>query len=176
MPIPVYLSIRWSDDDQDDGSSEERQRRAMEAFVPEIDGRIVAVMVDAGVSARDGFNLRHSRLADFYRRALAGEVPTPCILMAEEPDRLSRAVSEVQMVFILNLVNAGVAVAFPKQKIVLRPGADNLVGLLTTLITADGSNKENTKRIGRVQAECDIRRSKLRKGFVYSARVPQWLK
>ncbi len=176
MPIPVYLSIRWSDDDQDDGSSEERQRRAMEAFVPEIDGRIVAVMVDAGVSARDGFNLRHSRLADFYRRALAGEVPTPCILMAEEPDRLSRAVSEVQMVFILNLVNAGVAVAFAKQKIVLRPGADNLVGLLTTLITADGSNKENTKRIGRVQAECDIRRSKLRKGFVYSARVPQWLK
>jgi hypothetical protein len=96
--------------------------------------------------------------------------------MAEEPDRLSRAVSEVQMVFILNLVNAGVAVAFAKQKIVLRPGADNLVGLLTTLITADGSNKENTKRIGRVQAECDIRRSKLRKGFVYSARVPQWLK
>lgn len=175
MPIPVYISLRYSDDDQGGGSTLERQRAVCETFVADIDGRVVDVMVDAGVSALDGFNLRHSKLADFNTEALAGRVPKPCILMFEEPDRFSRARSEEQMHFLTGLVQAGVSVAFARQKLVLRPGADNLVGLLTTLISGDGANKENTKRIGRVQDECNIRRSKLRKGFVYSARVPQWL-
>jgi hypothetical protein len=175
MPIPVYISLHYSDDDQGGGSTLERQRAVCEAFVAEIDGRVVDVMVDAGVSARDGHNLRHGKLANFNTEALARRVPKPCILMFEEPDRFSRAASEEQMHFLTGLLRAGVSVAFARQKLVLRPGADNLVGLLTTLISGDGANKENTKRIGRVQDECDIRRSKLRKGFVYSARVPHWL-
>ena len=103
MPIPVYISLRYSDDDQGGGSTLERQRAVCETFVADIDGRVVDVMVDAGVSALDGFNLRHSKLADFNTEALAGRVPKPCILMFEEPDRFSRARSEEQMHFLTGL-------------------------------------------------------------------------
>jgi DNA invertase Pin-like site-specific DNA recombinase len=173
--IPVTASLRWSNVKQDNTSSEPRQRANISAFATAKGWVVTEWITDAGVSAKDGYNLRHGKIAGFRADVMAGRRP-PGILVVEEPDRLTRAKIHVALEFISPLINRGMTIAFANQNIVLGADDDNaLISLLQTSMHVDGAEKENTKRRGRVIEEAKLRRAKFAPGTLYSARVPDWL-
>ena len=172
MPIG-YGIVRWSSDEQTDGSSEARQKASILSFAAEL-GAQVEWVVDSGVSARDGNNLKYGRIAQLRADILAGKRP-PGVLMVDEASRLSRARIMTTLSFLTPLLEHGCDFAVAQRKQVLRKGDDaELLHLFMFLIEAQGGYRENEKRIGQVRAEAEIRRDKLREGRVYNARVPDW--
>ena len=139
-------------------------------------GAQVDWVVDAGVSARDGYNLKFGRIAQLRADILSGK-RAPGILMIDEQTRLSRASLFTTIGFLSPLLEAGTALAVAQRKQVLRANDDAaLFGLFAFLAESQGAHRDNERRISQVSAETAIRRGNLKTGVVYNSRVPDWCK
>ena len=169
-----YGYIRWSSDEQGDGSSEERQRASIQSFADE-QGTQVEWIVDPGVSARHGYNLIHGSLAKLGNDILAGRRPLG-ILMVDEPSRCTREDIIGTLSFLAPLLARGLEFAVASRRLLLRRGDDaTLMQLFQFGIESQGGHTENEKRVKFVRREAALRREKLAPGVVYSARVADWL-
>jgi NACalpha-BTF3-like transcription factor len=175
MPV-AYCYPRWSSDEQGDGSSLDRQQFAIQNFVA-AHGHRATWIVDDGVPARDGYNLKHGRIAKLRADIIAGR-REPGMIVVAEPSRLSRADEWVTFEFLAPLMTMGCTLGVVSRNMILRRGdREGLFKLFAFSLEQVGGHLENEKRLGMVGDETRLRRSKLvaEPGTKYSARVPDWL-
>jgi hypothetical protein len=178
--LTIIAYLRWSSDEQSDGSTRSRQVAAILAFaailgIPE--ERIIWIE-DNGVSARGGHNLKYGKFAKVARELITGKWETPALVLAEAPDRISRADVWEAVEHIAPLVNRGVSLGFArKQKVVSKgDGRKALFDMLEPLIDWQGSHSENETRAERVGVNVESRRAKALAGETTMLDwVPQWM-
>lgn len=187
-PVPIcYGYIRWSSDEQGDGSSDERQREVIAAYANESGWRLEWLPPDAGVSARGGYNLDHGEAAKFKSDIERGK-REPGILCVEEPSRLSRADEVDTFDYIMPLLKRGCSVAIAsRRQVVTRGDRALLLNLFTFGVEQHGGHQQNESRVGMVKKEVNIRRRDVRGGetievgpyavetVLYTSRLPDWL-
>lgn len=174
MPI-LYGLIRWSSDEQGSGSSLERQRASISAYAAELGARLVWLPTLDGVSARHGDNLRHPVMTRF-RNDILNSKREVGILCVDEPTRFSRGDFWGTLEYLSPLMQRGMQFGIAGRKLLLRrDGQAGLFTLFGFLAESEGGYRENEKRVGQVKAEAALRRQKLGRGVVYSARMPDWL-
>ena len=184
FPMPkVYSYTRFSTPEQARGDSERRQISAAQAFA---DRHGLALddslnMIDAGVSAYRGANLRpDAALGRFVELVREGEVEPGSILLLESLDRLSRAEPlKVQHLFS-GLLLDGVQIATLSDGRIYSQEAlnrDGGLGLMVALMVAVRAHEESATKGKRVAAAWAEKRRKVRAGEAarLTAKAPAWL-
>jgi DNA invertase Pin-like site-specific DNA recombinase len=89
--VKAYSYIRWSSETQTKGDSLTRQLEATRKICKERGWQLdESLTPDKGVSAYAGTNLEKGSLGAFLERVKSGSIATPCILVVEALDRLTR--------------------------------------------------------------------------------------
>ncbi|GAA3803607.1 hypothetical protein GCM10022600_27320 [Qipengyuania pelagi] len=109
MDCVIY--IRWSSAEQGKGSSLQRQRDDCRRHAAENGWAVIDELVDDGISAFKGEHASTGSLGHFVRDVEAGRYPDGVILLCEKLDRLSRQEPGRVFMWMMNLTEAGVAVA-----------------------------------------------------------------
>ncbi|MER9299651.1 recombinase family protein [Mesorhizobium sp. M0621] len=111
IETPVaYSYIRWSSAIQGEGDSFRRQKHLAEKWCQR-NGVLLAddkIMVDAGVSAFRGKNLKEGAISAFVTSAKDGFVAKGSYLLVESLDRLSRMRTAEVLTIFLDLLRAGI--------------------------------------------------------------------
>lgn len=107
----AYSYIRWSSKKQTEGDSLARQLETARRVATEQEWELIDLPPDEGVSSYTGDNLSHKGvLGQFIRKVEQGVIKTPCVLICEKLDRVSRLeVDEILPVF-LDLLKRGIQV------------------------------------------------------------------
>lgn len=174
-----YAYLRVSHDDQVKGSGLPRQRTTILDYCKQENLAEPEWLVDDGVSARDGFNLKSGKIAGFLHRVMAGAIPLPCNLLVEAGDRLSRARLTTVLAKIMPPIDAGLTIHFIREKAVVSASDENtLISMLKPILSFEASNKDNEARVGRVQVNIDQRlaRALTDDEFTFTDRVCKWLR
>lgn len=106
----AYSYIRWSSAIQGDGGSLRRQKRMAELWCQKNGIQLAddKIMVDAGVSAYRGKNLKEGALSAFVAAAKDYKIAKGSYLLVESLDRLSRMRSVEVLAVFLEILRAGV--------------------------------------------------------------------
>lgn len=165
--------IRWSSAEQDAGDSHRRQLSGHITFAASHGLDLRDPIVDAAVSAKNGNNLLHGKLAGFLRDVQAGVIARGDWLLVEHYDRFSRAEAQFATARFLDLLYAGITIAITGTGAIIRPGGD-YVTLLEPLIKLGAAHADNVARIDRTQKAWRARQACARDQPV-TARCPAWL-
>lgn len=108
----AYSYVRFSTPEQSKGDSLRRQTEKAEKYAAEhgliLDDKVS--MLDAGVSAFKGANVKVGALGDFLSLVQYGDIKPGSYLLVENVDRISRDnIIDAQMVF-MGIINAGIVV------------------------------------------------------------------
>lgn len=175
----AYRYHRFSSTRQDKGSSILRQAELTEALCRKNNWTVVETLEDKGRSAWTGDHLRIGNLGKFRQRVDAGEIEPGSYLVIENLDRLSRQDVKLARRWIEDITDAGILVAVCTPEIILDVDAlsgTNIVSMLQYLMEAGRSNKESDRK-SQMQTQAVARfMTKARKGEVYTALAPKWLK
>lgn len=109
--MDAVIYIRWSSAEQSKGSSLERQLQDCRAHAARHGWRVLAELVDDGISAFRGRHLEIGKLGRFISDAEAGQYPEGVILLTEKLDRLSREPAAIVFSWLLDITKLGVTVA-----------------------------------------------------------------
>jgi hypothetical protein len=123
--------------------------------------------------------MKYGKFAGLHRDVMDRKARGPILLLAEGPDRISRADIYDALEVIAPMINRGVSLGFAlKGKIVSkRDGRQALFDLLEPLIEWHGSHSDNETRRGRVLADVGNRRkAAVEEGDLYMDWVPVWLR
>ncbi|RWD65290.1 recombinase family protein [Mesorhizobium sp.] len=106
----AYSYIRWSSAIQGEGDSLRRQKQMAEQWCQRNGVKLAddKIMVDAGVSAYRGKNLKEGAISAFVTAAKAGYIPKGSFLLVESLDRLSRMRTVEVLRIFLDIIHAGV--------------------------------------------------------------------
>ncbi|TJV14892.1 recombinase family protein [Mesorhizobium sp.] len=111
VETPVaYSYIRWSSAVQGEGDSLRRQKHLAEQWCKENGVRLAddKIMVDAGVSAYRGKNLKEGAISAFVNAAKDGYIAKGSYLLVESLDRLSRMRTVEVLAVFLEILRAGI--------------------------------------------------------------------
>jgi hypothetical protein len=158
---------RFSSAQQASGQSRQRQSEALAATLERFGWRLLDAYFDHGVSAGRGKHRAVGALGRLLRRVREREIPTPCVLVVETFDRLSREELTIAQEQFLSLVNLGMAVyttmdgqGYDQRSLNANPG-----GLFTSIgmmlgasgvykVMADRAEKGWIKRRDKATAMC----------------------
>ena len=158
---------RFSSAQQASGQSRERQSEALDATLKKFGWRLLDTYFDHGVSAGRGKHRAVGALGRLLRRVREREIPTPCVLIVETFDRLSREELTIAQEQFLALINAGMAIyttmdgaGYDQRSLNANPG-----GLFTSIgmmlgasgvykVMADRAEKGWVKRRGNHTGMC----------------------
>lgn len=170
---------RFSSKRQDKGTSIERQAEATLALCKKNEWDIIETLEDLGRSAWKGDHLRVGKLGEFKRRVDLGEFEPGTRLVIENLDRLSRQDVKFARRWIEDITDQGIVVAVCSPEISLDTEAlsgDNIVSMLQYLLEAKRSTGESSRKSEMLLKAQEAARAKARKGVVFSARAPAWLR
>ena len=118
MNLKAILYLRWSSGKQSSGSSDQRQREALEQFCRDEKWPIEEWVTDDGVSAWTGDNIRIGALGDFLKRVRI-EGGAWLVLVVESQDRLSRMNELDFFEWFIPLLKTGLTVAFADHDMIV---------------------------------------------------------
>ncbi len=184
MPI-AYSYKRFSSDAQEGNDSIRRQTVAAQKFIdehPEL-GLVLDTtlsLVDAGVSAYKGRNLKSGALGIFMDAVRDELIKPGSWLLIESLDRFSRQPVNVAAAELLSLINRGIVVVTLHNQSVYREDdfqrSDGLVNLMGALIAMEGHHREQVVKGQRVAAAWRAKYDKIATGtHVVTKLVPFWL-
>ncbi len=183
MPV-AYSYKRFSTPSQAEGDSIRRQTAAAQRYIddhPEY-GLVLdttLVLVDEGVSAFRGDNLKSGHLARFIRAVKDGVVAPGSWLLLESLDRFTRQSVNLAAAELLNLINRGIVVVTLHNGTIYREedfeGIDGLVNLMGALIAMQGHHHEQVTKGKRVAAAWGAKYDRVNKGHILTRTVPFWL-
>lgn len=106
----AYSYIRWSSAIQGAGDSMRRQKHMAEQWCKENGVRLAddKIMVDAGVSAYRGKNLKEGAMGAFVTAAKEGKIAKGSFLLVESLDRLSRMRTVEVLAVFLEILRSGI--------------------------------------------------------------------
>lgn len=184
MPI-AYSYRRFSSEAQDGNDSIRRQTASAQKFVDEHPeyGLVLDTtlsMVDAGVSAFKGDNLKSGALGLFMDAVRIGSIPEGSWLLLESLDRFTRQSVNRAAADLLGLINRGIVVVTLHNGTIYREedfeSTDGLVNLLGALIAMQGHHQEQVTKGKRVAAAWGAKYDRMGEGHVLTVLTPFWLK
>jgi DNA invertase Pin-like site-specific DNA recombinase len=112
---PAFPYLRWSSEQQAEGDSRRRQIAGAQRFALDFDLELQDTLIDSGVSAGRGGNLKVGALATFIADAKSGKLPPRSWLLIEAFDRFSRAEALIAIQHFISLLTAGVTIGYNRR-------------------------------------------------------------
>ncbi len=107
----AYSYVRWSSAGQTLGDSLRRQIESAEAYCKQHQLRLSDLTFkDAGISAFKGKNVERGELGLFLKAIDEGKLKTPCYLIVESLDRLSRTPVNTALRLFQDITERGVTI------------------------------------------------------------------
>lgn len=176
----AYRYHRFSTEEQEEGTSLERQRKATKKLCEKHGWEVVnPPLEDKGVSAWKGDHLRVGELGRFADRVTSGEIEAGSVLVIENLDRLSREKLKKARRWIEDMNDAGITIAVCSPELLLDEEAmsgSNMGAMILYLMEASRSGGESNRKSDMLLAAQEKRMEKARSGVIYSKRMPHWLK
>ena len=132
--------------------------------------------VDKGVSAFRGANIENGPLAEFISEVEKGKIETPCVLVVEAMDRLSRANIVTARNLLERLIQLDVSICTANNnKIYDKNYLENPYDMIFSLVEMNIAH-EYSKNLGRrSKAAWRRKKEKARERKVLTRRVPAWI-
>jgi len=159
----AYSYIRWSTAEQTAGDSERRQRELARGYCAAQGLELVdRNMTDAGLSGFTGANVRRGALGAFIKAIDDGEIETPCWLLVENLDRVTRRNPWDAFPIFQLIINAGVTVAtlFDNRTYDAAAMRANPMAILESLFVMIRANQESETKSRRIKAAWSAKRAK----------------
>lgn len=178
--MKAYSYVRWSSAKQTQGDSLRRQTELAKEYAKRHGLTLDETSrVDPGMSAFTGKNAIEGELGSFLRNIDEGKIETPCYLLVEALDRITRAQIDDALSFFLSIIKRGVTIVtlqneqkFSSETI----KSDNGIGLIIAITMLVAGHEDSKKRGQRVKAAWDNKREQQKTGVIASAKGPSWLK
>lgn len=179
----VYSYRRWSDPRQQAGSSADRQAAYADQWAAD-HGLVLDTalsMLDAGLSAYSGANVKKGALGAFLRAIEDGQIAPGSVLIVEGLDRLSRAEPLDAQAQLTQIINAGITVVtasdgheYSRESLKANP-----MGLIYSLLVMIRANEESETKSKRVKAAvrrlCEQWQAGSYRGAVRNGKDPKWV-
>lgn len=174
MTTQAFSFIRWSKPEQAKGDTLRRQKADSESLCKRHKWALTELPPLEGKSAFRGKQRQLGSLAEFVRRAEAGELPTGSVLIVESLDRLSREQVRTATKFFLSILDAGISIATTVPEYVYRHDNCDMQDILIAVVTLARGHEESATKSRRVgEAWADKRaRAKTEK---LTKMCPSWL-
>jgi DNA invertase Pin-like site-specific DNA recombinase len=178
--MQAYSYIRWSSPQQSLGHSKARQTDKAALWAEKhkvlLDN---STYQDHGVSAFKGLNLVEGKLGAFLKAVDEGHIETPCYLIVEALDRITRVELLSALHLFISIIQRNVVIVTLADEIqfsteaINAPGGELLLfGAMFHLVRA---NHESSSRGARVKAAWDENREQQKHGIIASKMCPSWL-
>ena len=175
--MKAYSYVRWSSDEQTSGDSLTRQILATKQMCQE-KGWIYdeSLKADAGVSAYKGDNIQNGSLAKFISEVESKRIETPCILVVEALDRLTRTSLKDARNLFEKLLELDVQICTANnRKIYTKQCLDNPIDMMMSLMEMNAAH-EYSKTLGmRSRAAWQRKKDSARNGVVLTRKIPAWV-
>lgn len=163
--MKTYGYIRVSTEEQLKGDGIQRQKRLIREYVRSENLAKVEFLIDEGKSAFSGANMIAGELGRFINKVETGAIKTPCNLIVENVDRLSRDDPDEAQYQVLRMTRAGVSIhvigSEGKSRRVLKRGM-SLADILLTTVDQVRSNLESLAKQERLQGSWETKRKEAR--------------
>ena len=177
----AYSYVRFSSPEQAKGDSFRRQTEKAEAYAAKhgliLDDKLN--MFDEGISAFRGKNVTMGALGDFLSLVQHGDIPEGSYLLAENIDRISRAVITEAMSTLSMLITSGITLvtltderAYSRELINKQPFA--IMEIIMGFIRANDESARKQQLIR--DSWTGKRRKMVETGKIMTARCPGWLR
>jgi DNA invertase Pin-like site-specific DNA recombinase len=166
--------IRFSSDDQGNGSTIERQTANIQAYCDRTDLNLIATVIDEGKSASKGAHLK-ANLGKFLAEADTGNHAGRA-LVVEELDRLSRLGINETAALIQRILKAGLEVHITQTGRIISPREDMATSILNVVESFAASEYSRRLKERSLKASSLKREALLNKGETLTALLPAWLK
>jgi DNA invertase Pin-like site-specific DNA recombinase len=178
-PTLAYSYVRFSNPDQINGHSLQRQLELTQAYCRRhnliLDQSLC--LRDLGVSAWTGANAKQGQLRGFLQAVEEGKVPAGSVLIVEKIDRISRQGIDEGWELLKTLLKAGVRIVTlaPEREYGEESVKGLMKGALELLLLLELAHQESlnkSERVGRAWRAKKLRAS----GGIITARAPGWLR
>lgn len=178
--MKAFSYIRWSSSKQTDGDSLRRQTEMAAAYAAkhalELDN---STFQDHGISAFKGKNLDEGALGAFLKAVDKGTVKTPCYLLVEALDRITRADTLDATQLFTSIIKRNVFIVVLQTEQVFSPdiinGPNGGMFLFAAISSLVQGNEDSKKRGKRVKEAWDSKRAQQKSGVIASSNGPSWL-
>lgn len=175
----AYSYIRWSSTQQTSGDSLRRQTDLAAKYAAQHNLTLDNTSFqDHGVSAFKGKNVVEGKLGAFLQAIDEGGIETPCYLLVEALDRITRNEIAAATQLFLSIIQRGVTiVVLQNEQLFSREtiSADNGISLIIAISMLVQGYSESAKRGKRVGEAWDQKRQKMAQGVIASRHCPSWL-
>lgn len=175
--MKAYSYIRWSSAKQSSGDSLRRQTEQAESYAKRHGLTLdVSTYQDHGISAFKGKNVLEGKLGSFLRALDEGRVETPCYLLVEHLDRISRADINDAAKLFLDITGRGVTIVTLQNEQVFSKASisKNWTELIIVLASLANAHEESRKKSDRLVKVFANKRELRKQGYVHGA-CPSWL-
>jgi DNA invertase Pin-like site-specific DNA recombinase len=176
--LKAYSYIRWSSDLQTKGDSLRRQEELAEDIC-RIKGWILDPLKrDEGVSAYTGQNIHSGALGDFLIAVQEKRIKTPCILIIEAFDRLTRLPPLEALTLVQSIIKEGVTICTATNgQEYNKSSYETLEPLLVSLCQFNVSFQHSEGLSRRLRASWVGRKEKaVSEKLVLTRKLPAWIK
>lgn len=175
--MKAYSYIRFSKQSQSRGDSYRRQQSRIQKYVTDNNLTLSNENYeDLGISAWKSANAATGALGTFVEAVETGKIETPCTLIVESLDRISRDHVKVALRLFLTLSENEVTLVTLSDNKVYPPDSEMMDLMQAILIFSRGFEESETKS-QRVRAANRKQREKTLEGKVkFTGNAPKWLK
>ena len=177
--MKAYSYIRWSSVKQTQGDSLRRQSEMAVEYAKKHNLELdTSTYQDHGISAFTGKNLVEGALGAFLKAVDEKRIKTPCYLLVEALDRITRAEIDVALELFLSIIRRGITIVVvrdEKQFSSETVKQDKGISLIIAIATLVQGYEDSKKRGDRVAQAWAAKRIKQTQGVIASAKGPAWL-
>ncbi len=173
----TYLYARFSSARQAEGTSIDRQIELAEDYAKRRGLDIEDKSIDAGVSAFRSRNRNQGALGNFLQMVDNGQIATPCNLLVESLDRISRDKATNAQTAFLEILNRGITIITIADDKVYSTDMDSMQ-MMTAVMVLGRANDESAMKSIRTSTAWEKARLKAADSAspAFNARVPDWLR
>jgi DNA invertase Pin-like site-specific DNA recombinase len=176
--MQAFSYVRWSSEGSTTGDSLTRQIERTRAVCASLKLKLnETVRVDKAVSGYTGDNLRKGALGKFIEAVECGKIKTPCVLVVEALDRLTRMrVRDARKLFE-RLIELDVRICTAHNEAIYdEESLNNPMELIISLMELSAGHAYAKELGKRLSAAWTRKKAAAANGELLTARVPGWLK
>lgn len=175
----AYSYVRWSSAQQSAGDSHRRQAQLAVDWAKKNNVVLDKTSYqDHGISAFRGKNFTEGRLGAFLKAIDDGSIETPCYLLVEAMDRLSRNEIDIALELFLSIIRRGVTIITLHPEQDFSPAKireDKGISLIVAIAMMVQANSDSSNRAARVKAAWDKKKKERSQGVIATRVGPSWL-
>ncbi len=174
--LRAYSYLRISSPEQIKGDGIRRQLDSTNEYC-EKNGLVLETrpMTDPGLSGFHGDNISRGALGAFKTAVEEGKIQTPCALVVEKLDRISRQDIETAIGLILGLIACGVEIHTVMDQQIYRKGKMDLTRFIISIVSLSRGHEESLTKSKRLSAAWIKKREHAHKQILTRV-CPGWLK